>query len=209
MPCNENLSEILNHLLDQVKKDYPDDYLKRHIVPVYETEDYSTCFPPYRIAKMSAELLKEVGIEEDIIIVPDNDGGTIETNLNRYCGDIFRTNMEYYFREMASMNEDEISYLLGNSPVTVIGTNYVDLVNDALQYIMYVKSQRIYALLHRNKAENICTIVSDGKDRKYRLSNEQLVTCRFYMSSDKKGDAKVFIASKHGIRYSIAQKEKR
>ena len=209
MPCNGHLAEILNHLLEQAKKDYPDDYLKRHIVPIYEKEDYSTCFPPYRIAKMSAELLKEVGIKEDIIIVPDNDGGTIETNLNRYCGDIFRTNMEYYFREMASMNEDEISYLLGNRPVTVIGTNYVDLVNDALQYIMYVKSQRIYALLHRNRAENICTIVSDGKERKYRLSNEQLVTCRFYMSSDKKRDAEVIIVSKHGIRYSIAQREKR
>ena len=90
VPCTAALANVLVKMLDEVKKEYPQDYKRRHIVPVVEGADYDICFPPRNISKMCRYILKTIGIDDEIIIVPDNDKGTVETNLTRYCGDILR-----------------------------------------------------------------------------------------------------------------------
>lgn len=203
VPCTAALANVLVKMLDEVKKEYPQDYKRRHIVPVVEGADYDICFPPRNISKMCRNILKTIGIDDEIIIVPDNDKGTVETNLTRYCGDILRTNFEYYARTVAAMNIDEICYLMGNEPKTVIGKNYVSLIDDPLQYIMHIKMQRMYGVLHKSSRHLSVELTGAVKSYNVSLQNDEVLLCRIKKSNPEDEKEEITISSKHGIKCEI------
>ena len=45
------------------------------------------------------------------------------------------------------MTNDETAYLIGNTPETTFGRFYCDYINDASQYLLYVKLRRLDAML--------------------------------------------------------------
>ena len=104
-------------------------------------------YPPRELDKLCKELIKCLQLPDNIIAIPDNADGTKETNLNKYGGDFLRENFRFWTLSFAGMTNDETAYLIGNTPETTFGRYYCDYLNDASQYLMYVKLRRIDALL--------------------------------------------------------------
>lgn len=74
------------------------------------------------------EILKSDKESDTILKIPD-ELGYEETNVSTYGGDIFAMNFRYKASNVAELDLDEIAYLLGNKPETVIYENYLDHTN--------------------------------------------------------------------------------
>lgn len=88
-------------------------------------------FAPRELERLSADVIKKIGLEDSIISVPDDNGGTKEINLIKYGGDIFRNNFRNRVLSEAGLIEDEINYLLGNKPVVTFYRYYCDFNSHA------------------------------------------------------------------------------
>lgn len=98
-------------------------------------------YPPMELEKRSKEVLQVLHIPDQIIQIPDTQKGTKETNLNRYQGDIFRSNLRFYLQEKAEpvVDIDEMMYLLGNTCVTTFARNYYDFEQELSQFLLWEK----------------------------------------------------------------------
>jgi len=123
-------------------------------------------YPPKNLEILSRELLASIGIQEHIIIVPDNDKGTKETNLNHYGGDFFRENFRYWIMSYSKMTEDESAYLLGNKRITTFGRYYCDYINDTSKLVLRTKLQRLSSMMH---SPLINLADAEGEDLEVRL----------------------------------------
>lgn len=99
---------------------------------------------PLKMRKENRALIKQLNIPTEIIPIPDNSKGTIDTNLAYYPYDLFRTNFDYYARHIGKLELGEIEYILGIQPSTTFSRNYCDYSNDFAQLILFSKLERIY-----------------------------------------------------------------
>lgn len=102
------------------------------------------------LEKLCRRTTEAAGIRDEIINIPDEDNGVIETNISRYQGDFFRSNFRYHALTNLHFSYDETMYLLGNKPQTTVFQYYCDFANDAAQYILYRKMLRLEALLQNS-----------------------------------------------------------
>ena len=112
-------------------------------------------FAPRELERLCKELLSELKLPDRIVMIPDLGNGTKETNLNTYGGDFFRENFRFWTLRYAGMTNDETAYLIGNTPVTTFGRFYCDYLNDASQYLLYVKLRRLDAMLLSDEPDEI------------------------------------------------------
>lgn len=110
--------------------------------------DVAASMAPKQLGIICKEVLREAAIPDEFIYVPIDDGGVKETNLAHYGGDLFRANFQYYALSTARFSQDELRYLLGNTPATTFGRYYCDFLNDAVQFILYRKLMRLEAAFH-------------------------------------------------------------
>lgn len=82
-----------------------------------------------------------------MVTIPDYQKGSKETNLSHYQGDFFRENFKYWAQELCKFTTDELAYHVGNIPATTFGKFYCDFLNDVSQLTLYVKLQRLGAIL--------------------------------------------------------------
>ena len=182
VPCMSTLADYLRKHIDKIKNILPEAAEVQN-TPIVTTKAVlkkaKTRYIPYQpreLDRLCKEVVKDVGIEEHVIEIPSNDGGTKETNLNRYGGDFFRENFRHWALKAAKMELDEVQYILGNKPATTFGRFYYDYLNDASQLMMFVKLQRwdvilnlpadtIGTVAHYKKSKSIVKEVRlDGRD---------------------------------------------
>lgn len=101
---------------------------------------------PHTLGKLSKELMVFLNIEPQIIWVPASDSSLIETDIGKFYGDIFQTNVKYWCL-WAGYTVDEISYFCGNQAATTVGRHYLDFKNDYIQYRIFRKLDRIFKLI--------------------------------------------------------------
>lgn len=114
-----------------------------------------TLFAPRELESLCRQLIEELRLPDWIVTIPDQGEGTKETNLNSYGGDFFRENFRFWTLSFAGMTNDETAYLIGNTPETTFGRYYCDYLNDASQYLLYMKLRRMDAVLMENE-ESAC-----------------------------------------------------
>ena len=74
----------------------------------------SRIYSPIKLNSSIRKLIKTVGLEEDLIYVPTNNGGTVETNLAYYSGDVFKSNYWHHLvKNNPNIKAGELYYLLG------------------------------------------------------------------------------------------------
>lgn len=110
-------------------------------------EEFERRLSPNELEKISKEILSIAKIDEHVIVVPDYKKGRKETNLAHYYGDFFRENFKYWAQELCKLTPDELAYLVGNIPASTFGRFYCDFMNDASQLVLFVKLQRLNAVL--------------------------------------------------------------
>ena len=85
----------------------------------------------YSPAKLSAKirkLIRKIGLDPDLLSVPDDRFGSVETNIAYYTGDIFKTNYAHYVvKENPNVEPEYLYYLLGYTiQQDTLSNNYFD-----------------------------------------------------------------------------------
>ena len=114
---------------------------------------------PYVIAGKCREAVTKAEIPSHVIILPEN-GTEIETNINSYGGDIFRTNFRDKALNDAGFGLDELNYYLGLKKPDTFSQHYCDYTNDYVQLIMAKKLDRWTDKYSNNKKQHI---INSGK----------------------------------------------
>lgn len=160
-------------------------------------------YEPRKLDRLCGEVLESLGIDERIITVPTANGGTKETNLNYYGGDFFRENFRFHALNSAKLSTDELAYLLGNKPETTLGKHYWDFANNASQYLIYVKLQRLAGLFSNVKS---CTATqyhfsgSDSLCRSFSVPGSQPLSLIInLLLKDGVGNATLDISCDNGM----------
>ena len=110
-------------------------------------QDYEVMLAPRELERISREILSAAKLDAHMVTIPDHQKGSKETNLAHYQGDFFRENFKYWAQELCKFTPDELAYHVGNAPVTTFGKFYCDFLNDISQLTLYVKLQRLDAIL--------------------------------------------------------------
>lgn len=77
-------------------------------------DDQIFIYSPFNLNTKIRKLIKKVRMDENIIDIPDNKKGTVETNLNYYSGDAFKFNYWHYLvKENPEITSGQLFYLLG------------------------------------------------------------------------------------------------
>lgn len=85
----------------------------------------------YSPAKLNArirKLIKKIGMDPDVLYVPDDRFGSVETNIAYYTGDIFKANYRHYLlKENRDIDPGYLYYLLGNTiQMDTLSNHYFD-----------------------------------------------------------------------------------
>lgn len=107
-------------------------------------------YSPDLLRRRGLEAIASVGIDEQIISLPDMRGGIIETDLNSYHGDIFRSNYEHWAKKDGRWKEGEIAFVIGNTPKDVFTDHYEQLDNEISQHILLKKQESIASFLEES-----------------------------------------------------------
>ena len=126
---------------DQMLEEYPiilsrEDltHMRKGYKPVY-------C-KPAAVAEKCRKTVAVAEIPQFPIILPGNDGNDIETDINSYNGDIFRTNFRDKALNEAGFELDELHYYLGLKKPDTFSQHYCDYTNPYVQLIMARKLDR-------------------------------------------------------------------
>ncbi len=152
-PCSDLLRMHLQTASEYTKSHYSasENMLEWPVVRTFEKTEHarrvSDAFPPQELDRLCKEMIAFLDLPDRFVSVPSEKDGTKETNLNHYGGDFLRENIRYWTLSYAGMTNDETAYLIGNVPDTTFGRYYCDYLNDASQFLLYVKLLRLDSLL--------------------------------------------------------------
>lgn len=101
-----------------------------------------------KIREFSQVALRTIGIESDLIEVPQEDGNTRKADLGAYSmrSDFFRENFRIFAKEQCGFSVAECNYILGNVQQTTYASNYCDFANAFAQLKLQRKLCRAEAL---------------------------------------------------------------
>ncbi|MBR2533982.1 MAG: hypothetical protein IKE50_04300 [Erysipelotrichaceae bacterium] len=96
----------------------------------------------YSPAKLNAKirkLIKKIGMNPDVLYVPDDRFGSVETNIAYYTGDIFKANYRHYLlKENRDIDPGYLYYLLGNTiQMDTLSNHYFDYTDSPSLEICY------------------------------------------------------------------------
>lgn len=119
------------------------------IFPGKEKDGLFTTVSPKELFSLNRKLVNKVVNGEDIIRVPDNKGGFIETNLEHYTGDFFKTNLYHYGCVLNELlTSSEYNYLTGTKQYDTFYSNYCDYTNEHLQLVIYKKMNKLWEIIY-------------------------------------------------------------
>ncbi|MBQ1323503.1 MAG: hypothetical protein IIY30_06905, partial [Erysipelotrichaceae bacterium] len=100
---------------------------------------------PASLYKANRKAIKKMRIDEDLVSVPDDSGGSIETNLAYYKGNIFRSNFRHWaLGRTGILTKEEYAYLSGNKGPNTFSSNYCDYGNLISLTKLYLKIERVW-----------------------------------------------------------------
>lgn len=147
MPCMDVLAKTLSEAKKRLAADLEIEESELDQYPIGYDGQEPKVVSPRELERVSKDALKELGIPDNVIYVPDDGKGLKMTNLAHYNGDFFRENMRWFLIEKAKADEGVVAFILGNKPELVFSGNYCDYNNIFSQQHIYVILQRINAVL--------------------------------------------------------------
>jgi hypothetical protein len=120
--------------------------LSEPIILANEKKSHSFCRPKAAVKK-SGEIASAAEIPVQLVDLPDIDGTSVQTDLSKYSGDVFRSNFKYRANHTCYLNRGEINYILGVEAPDTFSKHYCDYANDFIQIAMSAKMHR-WATMH-------------------------------------------------------------
>ena len=150
LPISFLLGEMIMARKKYLNKEGLDDEVLEEYPIILHREDLSRIRKGYRpiyckpssVAEKCREAVKAAEIPQLQIILPDGDGNELETDLNSYGGDIFRSNFRDKALNAAGFELDEMNYYLGIKRPDTFSQHYCDYTNQYVQLQMARKLDR-------------------------------------------------------------------
>lgn len=111
---------------------------------------------PRTLGEMGRSLVSQLGLPDDIIVVPDDKNGTVETNLAYYAGDILTSTHRRFCLGECGFTAGEFAYWRGNTLMETFSRNYCDYTNYFSQLILAVKIERWAAIISNSPQAQTC-----------------------------------------------------
>lgn len=111
---------------------------------------------PRTLGEMGRSLVSQLGLPDDIIVVPDDKNGTVETNLAYYAGDILTSTHRRFCLGECGFTAGEFAYWRGNTLMETFSRNYCDYANYFSQLILAVKIERWAAIISNSPQAQTC-----------------------------------------------------
>ena len=165
LPCPKLLSDILltERRKQRTKKNEMEEaaFLAESIVQgenMVWVDDRNRVVAPGELSRINRQFIKKAGISDQLIEIPTDGKGTVESNLAYYRGDLFRANFKHYGLLYCRYDPGELAYLLRTKGPDTYARNYCDYANAKLQLILAIKQRRwLHWLLHEESEMGMYT----------------------------------------------------
>ena len=137
--------------------------------------------PPRELSKAGKTLMKSLCLPDDMIQIPNDANGTVESNLAFYFGDIFSENHRHYCMTLCGFDEGEYAYWNGSQPPSTFAKNYCDYANPAAQLILSRKMERWGAALSASGGQRACKQLTVPEVTQFAHTSEGYPTSRTEM----------------------------
>lgn len=87
-------------------------------------------------------MLSTLNMPSHLVVVPKQNGKSEMTDINSKSHNFLRSNFEYNMITYAKMNEDEIAYMMGRTPVTVIALHYISRNHSKSKKALFLKMRK-------------------------------------------------------------------
>ena len=148
IPCPQKLTELL---LAEKKKQMAQMNIQEaselDSVPIIQVGTPPKNVSPRDLSKAGTKIVATFHLPDELIQIPDDISGTVESNLNSYSGDIFAANHRHYCMSLCGLDEGEYAYWNGSQAPSTFARNYCDYSNPAAQLILLRKMERWASVL--------------------------------------------------------------
>lgn len=221
LPISALLGRILKARKNYLKKEGLDDQMLEEYPIILPREDlthirngYKPLYcKPTAVAEKCRKAVEAAEIPQFPIVLPDKDGNDIETDINSYNGDIFRTNFRDKALNAAGFELDELHYYLGLKKPDTFSQHYCDYSNPYVQLIMARKldrwlvcyDSRKQADYQRSTAAGTIKGIGDG------VPCAEIEAVRGVAASGDAGNESITIRveSTHGFKIAISSYDQR
>lgn len=170
IPCPPRLAGILLGWKESFLARYSKE--NASLIPIlsnpFDSKSVVSNVRPYDLEKELQGMVRDLGLPEDIVTLPDIDGEMKDSDINIFRGDIFRENFRYWASMHAGFTTDEVCYCLGNRPETIFAINYCDFLNEGSLFVLYLKFRRLEAILNQHD-ETVSHLYMDINDHESHL----------------------------------------
>ena len=150
LPISFLLGEMIMARKKYLNKEGLDDKVLEDYPIILPREDLSRIRKGYRpiyckpssVAEKCRKAINVAEVPRLQVVLPDKEGNEIETDLNIYNGDIFRTNFRDKALNVAGFGLDELNYYLGLKRPDTFSQHYCDYTNQYVQLQMARKLDR-------------------------------------------------------------------
>lgn len=194
-------SFLKSYLIEKYNYDfllYGNDFLKHRIV---DTE--SKNINPTSLARMNKKLFSDLEIDKELIYIPNDKKGLIETDINRYKGNIFKSDFIKRCID-ANLSPDEISYLIGNKRITTISNYYLDFNDILVQHKLYVKLSRLTTpLINISDVKLESGVLNENDLKNIEISSDTQVQISLEVEAQNSDKGNIYIKTDYGFDIEV------
>lgn len=193
---------IKEGLSAQVLEEYPIILPREDIDQMIKGDRQINC-KPSSVAEKCRKAINIAEIPKLQVVLPDKEGNEIETDLNNYNGDIFRTNFRDKALNVAGFELDELHYYLGIKRPDTFSQHYCDYTNPYVQLQMarkldrWVKSYEPGMKTEQNRKSVTGTLSGIG-------GGVPCAEIEIYKSNVKNDSIAIQIETMHGFNVAIS-----
>ena len=204
IPCCDILRNYLDRYLKQTADESPSDYMERNIVTIRNSD---SVVAPKDMYQLSKTLIEKLGIEEVAIEIPYGKGRMRTRNLNKYGGDVFKSNLRHWAADVGGFTKDELAYIAGNVKATTLGKHYELHDDESSLETYYVKLNRIGSMLlgEKKTASEYKNVFGDKNESIFCALGE--FPAEINMTFEVEEDTLVTFASEYGLTLQVIELE--
>lgn len=196
---------------DKTLEDYPIIMARENVSNMLKGYKVEYCKPAL-VAQKCREVISKAEIPQHMIILPENDN-EIETDINSYNGDIFRTNFRDKSLNEAGFGLDELHYYLGLKKPDTFSQHYCDYTNEYVQLIIARKLDRWSAkYLKTSLRQNLKGKVKDFNEMSFEGIEDGVPCVELrvnYNEASHPDPVLIEVASEHGFKVAVTACEQR
>lgn len=213
LPCPKLLSDILlaERRKQRTKKDGMEEaaFLTESIVQgesMVWADDRHRVVAPGELSRINRQFIKKAGIPDQLIEIPTDGKGTVESNLAYYRGDLFRANFKHYGLLCCRYDPGELAYLLRTKGPDTYARNYCDYANAKLQLILAIKQRRwLHWLLHEESGSGTHTERQGVAEFTYEADRACGGLSAVIVPQTKNGELRITLENTHGFCADITR----